>query len=230
MRKCRSAINKTRALPSRKFIIPVINDCLDCKIGHEKYEIFISVHSRFAQKRARFRVENPFRKDAPTGCFTVCSVFAAGKRITSRRYGTHQFVSQCVSKAVSDFNGDAVALIPEFKEFFTEKAPRKILTVDESSVTYYMFNRTKMKQYVFLTPANFFQINTAKKIVFLIHGWTESRNKTWYEDLKNAFLEKFDLNVIEVDYSQPASNRYPVAVLLSKSIGENRAAKYVLIK
>lgn len=70
-------------------------------------------------------------------------------------------------------------------------------------------------------------MNTSKRTNFLIHGWTESRNKTWYEDLKNAILEKYDENVIQVDYSKAASNRYPIAVLLSKSIART-IAKFIL--
>lgn len=84
-----------------------------------------------------------------------------------------------------------------------------------------------MKEYNLLTPDNLKGANFTKRSIFLCHGWTESRNKTWYEDLKNAILEKYDVNVVQVDYSKPAANRYPVAVFLSKSIGK-MIAKFLI--
>lgn len=109
-----------------------------------------------------------------------------------------------------------------FIPFFFCKQPPIIFS--ENAVTYYLFNRTNPNDYLFLTSAN---LNSTKSNIFLIHGWTESRNKTWYEDLKNALLQKFDVNVIQVDYSKPASNRYPIAVLLSKSVA-NIISKFIL--
>lgn len=99
------------------------------------------------------------------------------------------------------------------------------LTVDKSSVTFYLFNRKNLNDYIFLDTGEKLNImlsadENSKQLFFLLHGWTESRNKTWYEDLKNALLEKFDANVIQIDYSKPAGNRYPIAVLLSKSVGK----------
>lgn len=80
-----------------------------------------------------------------------------------------------------------------------------------------------MKEFIRLTDeVNLKEVNCKKQIFLFIHGWTESRNKTWYEELKNALLEKFDVNIVQVDYSKPANQRYPVAVFSSKSIGKKR--------
>lgn len=98
----------------------------------------------------------------------------------------------------------------------------KFSSVNEDSVTFYLFDRENFENYVVLSGENLKRLDGGnnKKIFCLMHGWTESRNKTWFEDLKNALLEKFDVNVIQIDYSQPVSNRYPIAALLSKSIGK----------
>lgn len=78
---------------------------------------------------------------------------------------------------------------------------------------------------LFLThPDNLDQFrNTTNQIVWLIHGWTNSRQSPWMEDLKNAFLIR-DKNsfVIMVDWQEPANQLYYVSSINTYDVSKLR--------
>lgn len=92
--------------------------------------------------------------------------------------------------------------------------------VEESHVTYYLFTRENIEHYITLNPSNPVQLNTSKRIVFIVHGWTENRRKLWYNEIKNAFLRKDDVYVVQVDYEKPASQNYVDAVSAVPDVGK----------
>lgn len=62
--------------------------------------------------------------------------------------------------------------------------------------------------------------NKTNQIVFLIHGWTNSRESSWLEDLKNAFLVRDkDSIVIIVDWKEPANQLYYVSSINTYDVG-----------
>lgn len=95
---------------------------------------------------------------------------------------------------------------------------RNDLRVQDSEVTYYLFTRDNVSKSVQINEEN--QFHNAKPFVFLIHGWTENKDKQWYHSLKDAILEKDDANVILVDYERPAGEAYFVAVQLAPEVGK----------
>lgn len=56
-----------------------------------------------------------------------------------------------------------------------------------------------------LTNETLSLVNSSKPTRFLIHGWIAARNTTWFIDATDAYLIKGDYNVIQVDWSEPAS-------------------------
>lgn len=101
--------------------------------------------------------------------------------------------------------------------------------VDEDQVSYHLFTRTNVDNYINIDVSNPTQLNTTKKLIFIIHGWTENRSRRWYEELKNALLEKDDVFVVQVDYSEPASHGYLTAVTLAPKVGESRLQWWIFI-
>lgn len=63
---------------------------------------------------------------------------------------------------------------------------------------------------------------TNRKIVFLIHGWINSREIEWYEKLKDAFLSTYgdQYSVVEVDWKDPAHQVYYVSSINTYDVGK----------
>ncbi|KAL3267077.1 hypothetical protein HHI36_011217 [Cryptolaemus montrouzieri] len=62
-----------------------------------------------------------------------------------------------------------------------------------------------------------------EKVVFLMHGWLDSRESGWYTTLTNSILEKYPTwNVIQVDWSTAASSlNYYIAAGNVMFVGQN---------
>ncbi|CAH0550789.1 unnamed protein product [Brassicogethes aeneus] len=116
------------------------------------------------------------------------------------------------------------------KDFFdvyknTAKVARNVTSepVSADKVTYYLFKKDN--------PTKFIQVDAKKlddqwnkdaKIVFFIHGWTNSRDIQWYEDLKNSFLNrKEEYYVVQVDWNEPANAIYTVASISTYDVGNH---------
>lgn len=105
----------------------------------------------------------------------------------------------------------------------TRELQEKPVTPDK--VTYYLYTVNNTNEYIQLDQNNLNLLDN-KKIVFLIHGWTNSRKIDWYEKLKNAFLINYkDYAVVQVDWKEPAEQLYYVASINTYDIG-----KFVYIK
>ncbi|KAH1014526.1 lipase member H-A [Dendroctonus ponderosae] len=85
--------------------------------------------------------------------------------------------------------------------------------VTENEVSFYLYTGENPKEYSVIGQDNLDQFwNTTNQIVLLIHGWTNSRQSDWMEDLKNAFLVRDkDSFVIMVDWQEPANQLYYVS-------------------
>lgn len=85
-----------------------------------------------------------------------------------------------------------------------------------------MFTKNHPENYTEIDPANPEEIAAGKvPIVFIIHGWTENRDREWYEDLKNAFLTREEnYYVVQVDWSDPANQIYTISSWNTKDVGK----------
>ncbi|KAK4878891.1 hypothetical protein RN001_011397 [Aquatica leii] len=56
-------------------------------------------------------------------------------------------------------------------------------------------------------------LNASLRTVFIIHGWLQSDQQPWIQQMKNAYLDHFLANVVVLDWSEDASSNtyYPSA-------------------
>ncbi|RZC42502.1 phospholipase A1 2, partial [Asbolus verrucosus] len=94
--------------------------------------------------------------------------------------------------------------------------------VTPDKVNFFLFTRRNPQNYTEIDPSAPEELsNTTSRIVFIIHGWLENRAKQWYEDLKNAFLNRNkEYYVIQVDWSDPALKPYVLSSHNTKDVGE----------
>ncbi|XP_019881701.2 phospholipase A1 isoform X1 [Aethina tumida] len=118
------------------------------------------------------------------------------------------------------------------KEFFNVYKNVAVTTRDikydpvtADKVTYYLFKKENPNEFVRLDPQKLDRVvDENAKIVFLIHGWTNSREEQWYEDVKNAFLNRNETwHVVQVDWKEPASAVYTVASISTYDVGNHIA-------
>lgn len=66
-------------------------------------------------------------------------------------------------------------------------------------------------------------MNASKKIYFLTHGYRSSRQESWLDEATEALLNKADYNVVQVDWSGPASEPDEATMILeARVIGKYR--------
>lgn len=101
--------------------------------------------------------------------------------------------------------------------------------MEESQVNFYLFKN--FQTFLQINGSNVLNsVDKTAEIVFLIHGWTENREKQWYEDLKNAFFSRDDkhYNLIQVDWSAAAGLAYHKAVGEIKNVGKFPIKNHVI--
>ncbi|EFA06789.1 Vitellogenin-2-like Protein [Tribolium castaneum] len=93
--------------------------------------------------------------------------------------------------------------------------------VTPDKIKYFLFTKNHPENYTEIDPSSPEELAEAKvPIVFIIHGWTENREREWYEDLKNAFLtRREDYYVVQVDWSDPADQIYTISSWNTKDVG-----------
>lgn len=107
-----------------------------------------------------------------------------------------------------------------YKHVAVETRDLKHEPVTPEKVTYYLFTKDSPDDYVTLTQSKLNLLDN-KKIVFFIHGWTNSREVEWYEGLKNAFLASYDdYYVVQVDWKEPARQYYYVSSINTYDVGK----------
>lgn len=94
---------------------------------------------------------------------------------------------------------------------------REASSISDSDVTFYLSTNTNVQPTVLASNSS---LNTSKVAKVLIHGWTESYQSKWIQNLTQAYIQKGDYNIIAVDYSGPASQPYFTAVSFVPQIGK----------
>lgn len=94
-------------------------------------------------------------------------------------------------------------------------------TVTEDQVNFYLHNRELGKNEQELTGKNLQQVNNKLPFVFLIHGYTRSHTTDWIEKATKEYLTKGDYNILQVDWSKPASQSYDISSNNTEPVGKN---------
>lgn len=89
--------------------------------------------------------------------------------------------------------------------------------MDPDEVTFYLFtddvNNTE------LYDDNLYEVDVSLPTVLIIHGWVDTSNDSWVEELTDAYITTGDYNVITVDWSPIANLSYLVSVADVKLVG-----------
>lgn len=70
---------------------------------------------------------------------------------------------------------------------------------------------TRNNPSITLNPRNPKQIDPNKRIIIIIHGWFSNPSTFGFPNLRDAYLKRYDANVILLDWSNLAWNTYPTA-------------------
>ncbi|XP_044733608.1 pancreatic lipase-related protein 2-like [Chrysoperla carnea] len=130
-----------------------------------------------------------------------------------------------------DGEGNPTPLIlnPEAVDIDTEMMSHSMAKAADSAATrteFHLYTRQNKEEYFELQiddedrlkVSNF---DPSKDTKFITHGWRSSGRVDSCKKLKDAFLQREDVNVIIVDWSDLASNIiYPVAKTYTKNVGE----------
>lgn len=96
-------------------------------------------------------------------------------------------------------------------------------SVPREDVTFRLWTRDQTNAYIPLYYGHLRDeeaIRTDKPVKFIIHGWSDCADAEWYPYLRKEFLKKDDMNVIEVDWRDPAGALYPVSAVYTKEVGK----------
>ncbi|KAF5296938.1 hypothetical protein FQR65_LT10089 [Abscondita terminalis] len=117
---------------------------------------------------------------------------------------------------VASLNINVGELPPEIADEFQEIpeiwTQNTILTCPnriKTEVKFYLYNRAHRDSPLELN-ADKTDVKD-KKLIILIHGWLTSYNTSQIQDLKNAYLQKYDCNVLMVDWSKATMKPYKTA-------------------
>ncbi|XP_044753766.1 lipase member H-B-like [Coccinella septempunctata] len=94
--------------------------------------------------------------------------------------------------------------------------------IQPSDVTGVIFKNNQPEQFVRLDSENFsLSVDPSDTIIFIIHGWMESRSVAWYKELTDALLKQNEKNVVvQVDWSKGSKMQRDAAVKNNKPTGE----------
>ncbi|XP_017778216.1 PREDICTED: pancreatic lipase-related protein 2-like [Nicrophorus vespilloides] len=86
---------------------------------------------------------------------------------------------------------------------------------------FYLLNRQSPELKTEITDDNLRLVNANLTVKFMIHGWGESADKDWYTALTDAYLLRYDCNVIQVDWRKEAAQLYTISAENTRIIGES---------
>lgn len=73
----------------------------------------------------------------------------------------------------------------------------------EEQITFWL--ATNNADEVQLINETLYLVNPDDPIKVLVHGWLASRHTEWYKKMREAYLERGNYSIIEVDWEKPAS-------------------------
>ncbi|KAK4886939.1 hypothetical protein RN001_003210 [Aquatica leii] len=102
-------------------------------------------------------------------------------------------------------------------------------TVKRSDISFLLYVRNKNKS-VELNDTNVNTILPNKKLIVIIHGWLADAFAYGMQDLKNAYLKRYNCNVIIVDWKSISHNLYSTAVCKLPKIAKHVVDLLVVLR
>lgn len=93
--------------------------------------------------------------------------------------------------------------------------------LSRNDVTYWLYTRNNpnIPDILKRTSTRFGNLEPENEIKFIVHGWMESANRTYYRGLIDAYLIRGNYNVIGVDWSRPSLSEYTISSRNTKTAG-----------
>ncbi|KAF2895141.1 hypothetical protein ILUMI_11034 [Ignelater luminosus] len=91
--------------------------------------------------------------------------------------------------------------------------------VEEDDVSLLLFNRTNSDEPIILNSTNPIEINPDKKVIILIHGWI-SNPDTFIPEMKDSYLERYDCNLVMVNWKKLALKLYTTSICYVPKVAE----------
>lgn len=123
--------------------------------------------------------------------------------------------------SISDIDRNVIIEIIGFFNGFT---PGPYKAIVENNVQFWLFNRSSVSG----NQLNYYAPTVpTKKTIFLIHGWLCNRTNDLMPELKDAYLTRYDANVIIVDWSYYSGGTYGDTFRYIPNIGAS-IAKFMM--
>ncbi|KAF2883713.1 hypothetical protein ILUMI_22463 [Ignelater luminosus] len=115
------------------------------------------------------------------------------------------------------------AIGPDVEDFFRNAEKQETTDLDpsvyceepvESNIEFLLHTRGQRNNPVRLNSKYLTNIDPRKKVIVLIHGWISGSFGYGFPKLIDAYLQRYDANIIMVDWSVYAWKFYPVSVCL----------------
>ncbi|KAF2883714.1 hypothetical protein ILUMI_22464 [Ignelater luminosus] len=112
------------------------------------------------------------------------------------------------------------AIGPDIEDFFKVDGTKSVEALDEceepieSNIEFLLYTRGHRNNPARINSTSFASIDPSKKVIVLIHGWISGSFGYGFPKLIDAYLQRYDANVIMVDWSVYAWRFYPVSVCL----------------
>ncbi|KAK4886683.1 hypothetical protein RN001_002954 [Aquatica leii] len=94
-------------------------------------------------------------------------------------------------------------------------------TTANFSINYYLYTNENITQPVLLTPSTYYQVSIKHPTKIVVHGYYETAEKIWYQNLTNEYLLKGNFNVIQVDWSHLAFDNYKISSQNTQIVGSS---------
>lgn len=92
---------------------------------------------------------------------------------------------------------------------------------DASDVEYWLYTRNNVNDSIIINSYD--QIDASKPVIFLIHGWGGNADIDYIHVIKEAYIKRYDCNIISVNYETYAAANYQTAYCFVPAIGLNIA-------
>lgn len=92
-------------------------------------------------------------------------------------------------------------------------------SVVERDVTYAVRTPQNPNNSNFSEAIDLSEINSSHPVILIVHGWTDTGNDPWIQNLTYAYFSQGNYNIIAVDWRKPAGHNYIASVENSRPVG-----------
>ncbi|KAF2895539.1 hypothetical protein ILUMI_10636 [Ignelater luminosus] len=81
-----------------------------------------------------------------------------------------------------------------------------------SNLRFTLYNQNNLQNGIVLDDTNIQEVNSALRLILIIHSWLQNDSKGWVIEMKRVYLSNTNANIVSVDWSPYAQINYGAAV------------------